>query len=178
MVNMNRFVLLMVAAAALGCATKPSEDECRKAISNMQVLMGTENLGDSEMIESQVRRCKGGSSKKSVQCAIKAQTLDDLRKCEFFKLPPNTQIPGATGSAGAAGSAGSAAAPPAGTGSAAGSAVPAEGSAGSAATGSAATGSAAGTGSASGSPATGSAATPSGAAGSAATAPGGVGSAK
>lgn len=170
---MNRFVLLMVAAAAFGCATKPSEDECRKAISNMQVLMGTENLGDSEMIESQVRRCKGGSSKKSVQCAIKAQTLDDLRKCEFFKLPPNTQLPGATGSAGAAGSAGSAATPPAGSGSAAGSAVPAEGSAGSAASGSAA-----GTGSASGSPATGSAATPSGAAGSAATAPGGVGSAK
>ena len=69
---MTRLAMLIVAVVSLGCTTKPSEEECRKAITNMQVLMGTETLRDAELVESQVRRCKGGSTKKSVDCAINA----------------------------------------------------------------------------------------------------------
>ena len=171
---MTRLALLVVVVvvAGSGCTTKPSEEDCRKAITNMQVLMGTENLRDTEMVESQVRRCKGGSKKKAVDCAIKAQSLDDLRKCEFFKVPE-----GAKGVGGSDPS-GSGATPPAGSG-AAGSAAGSDAT-GSAAPAGSAAGSAAPTGSASGSAQpTGSAASPGGAAGSAATSAGSaVGSAK
>jgi hypothetical protein len=164
---MTRLVLLMVAAAALGCS-KPSEDDCRKAITNIQRLMGTASTLDDGRIESEVRRCKGGSKKKAVECAINAQTLDDLRKCEFFKVPANAPGIGT---------------PPSGSANIvppAGSAVPDPGSAGSAAAAPAEPGSAAAPGSAAGSAApTGSAAGPGAAAGSAATGPGSaVGSAK
>ena len=165
---MTRLALLVIVVVGFGCS-KPSEEDCRKAISNMQRLMGTDNMRDDGRLESEVRRCKGGSKKSAVDCAIKAQTLDDLRRCEFFKVPENAKGIGAdVGSAGS----GSAAAPPAGSAAV----PPADGSAaGSAAAGS---GAPTGAGSASGSAATGSATTPGAAAGSAATAPAGVGSAK
>lgn len=156
---MIRVVLLMVALGAFGCS-KPGEEDCRKAIANMQKLMGTESLRDPAAIEGEVRRCRGGSKKKAVQCAIKAQTLDDLRHCDFFKVPENAPGIGTGADGSAAGSATGSAAGSA-TGSAAGSATDsAAGSAtGSAAGSDSAAGSAAGsaTGSAAGS-ATGSAA--------------------
>jgi len=162
---MTRLVSLMVASifavGALGC-TKPTEEDCRKALANMRRLMGTDNMRDDGRLEGEVRRCRGGSKKKAVDCAVKAQTLDDLRHCEFFHVPEGAKgLPDdhSSGSAPNMGSAGSGAAP--------GSAAP---------TGSAATG----PGSASGSAApTGSAASPGAAAGSAATSAGSaVGSAK
>jgi hypothetical protein len=166
---MTRLALVFAVVLVIGCSTKPSADDCRKAIANMQRLMGTDNMRDDGRIEGEVRRCRGGSSKKAVACALKAQTLDDLRHCEFFKVPDAIKAIGPDPAAGSAVGSGSAATGSAATGSATGSA----------ATGSAATGSAAtGTGSASGSAATGSAVTP-GTAGTAGTTPGGsVGSAK
>jgi hypothetical protein len=155
--DMTRLALLFAVVLATGCATKPSAEDCRKAIENMQRLMGTDNMRDDGRIEGEVRRCKGGSTKKAVACAIKAQTLDDLRHCEFFKVPEG--LPGPAGSAAPA------------TGSAAGGAAGSAGTAGSA--------TATDPGSASGSAATGSATAPTGAAGSAATTPpAGAGSAK
>lgn len=180
---MTRLALVMIAVLAFGCA-KPSEEDCRKAITNMQRLMGTDNLREDERIESEVRRCKGGSTKKAVQCAMNAQTLDDLRRCEFFKVPDH--LPGtAAGSASAvppAGSAGSAAAgsasatgsdAAAGTSSAAGPGSGAPTSAGSApATGSGAAMGAPGSAAATGAGASAGSAGAAGAtAGSAATAP-------
>jgi hypothetical protein len=87
MTRLASWIVASLCLVALGCTTKPSEEECRQAITNMTRLMGTENLRDHEMIESQVRRCKGGSTKKSVDCAIQARSLDDLRKCDFYKVP-------------------------------------------------------------------------------------------
>ena len=84
---MTRLALLFALVVATGCSTKPSTDDCRKAIANMQRLMGTDNMRDDGRIEGEVRRCKGGSKKQAVDCAMKAQSLDDLRQCEFFKVP-------------------------------------------------------------------------------------------
>lgn len=184
MMRLRSFTLAALLAVPLAACNKPTDEACRKAISNMRTLMGTENLRDNDGVEGEVRRCKGGSSKKSVECAIKATSLDDLRTCDFFKVPENA--PGIGGSAapvGSAGSAGSAMAgsasgsamgsgsavgsgSPMGGGSAAGagsgSAAAAGSAAGSAASGSAAgsaaSGSAAGSGAATGSAARGSAA--------------------
>lgn len=121
MTRLALFLVAVVAVAALGCS-KPTEEDCRKAIDNMQRLMGTDNLREADRIESEVRRCKGGSKKKAVDCAINAQTLDDLRKCDFYKVPENakgigTQADDATGSGAvpptgsSAGSAGTGSAP-------------------------------------------------------------------
>jgi hypothetical protein len=82
--------LLILAVLALGACDKPSPDSCRKALLNMQHLLGTENPNDPAGLEGEVRRCRGGSSKEAVECATKATTLEELRKCDFFKVPAKT----------------------------------------------------------------------------------------
>ncbi len=78
----------LIAALVLGTAcSKPSEEDCRKALNNMQVLMGTEYVAKNEDMQGEVRRCRGGSSKKSVDCAIAAKSLGDLRACDFMHVP-------------------------------------------------------------------------------------------
>lgn len=79
-------LLLAIATAALGC-NKPTEDDCKAALTNMRRLMGTDSSLDQSSQAGDVRRCKGGSTKTAVACAAKAQTLDDLRACEFMKVP-------------------------------------------------------------------------------------------
>nr|MDQ3340426.1 hypothetical protein [Myxococcota bacterium] len=140
---------LVLAIVAAGC-NKPSDAACRKAIANMRSLMGTDGPTSNTDVEGDIRRCKGGSTKKAVDCAGNALTLDDLRACDFMKIPARSTGSATTGSGSATGSA---------TGSAPGSAA---GSAGSSA--GSAPGSAGGSGSASGS----AGATPGSAAGSAA----------
>jgi hypothetical protein len=88
-------VAVSFAAAILlgmsGC-NKPSEDNCRKALSNIRHLLGTENLSQADQtIEGEVRRCRGGSRRQSVDCAIRAQTLDELRACKLVDLPVATK---------------------------------------------------------------------------------------
>ena len=97
------FGLLLCGALFVAC-DKPSEEDCRKAVANMRSIHGTEN--PTVNADPDVRRCKGASSKKSVQCVIAAKTEADLAACGFKAAP-----------AGSAGSAGSA------IGSAAGSGV-------------------------------------------------------
>ena len=149
---MTRLALLIVAMTAFGCS-KPSEESCRKAIGNMQRLMGTDNLLEPSEVESEVRRCRGGSKRAAVECAIEAQTLEDLRHCDFYKVPANAPGIGtqAEGSAAGSAAAGSAAAGSAATGSAtAGSAAAGSATAGSAAAGAATAGSASGSATGSG----------------------------
>ena len=81
---MTRLALLFAAVLATGCATKPSADDCRKAIANMQRLMGTDNMRDDGRIEGEVRRCKGGSKKEAVACAMGASSIDQLKQCGFM----------------------------------------------------------------------------------------------
>lgn len=76
--------LLFVAAAC----NKPDMDDCRKALDNMQHLLGTENISKNGDNEGDVRRCRGGSTRDSVKCAIAAKTMDDLKRCDFMKIPP------------------------------------------------------------------------------------------
>jgi len=81
---MKRALLLLLVFAA---CEKPSDDSCRKALSNMRDLLGTESATGGRDLEGDVRRCRGGSSKKAVDCAAAATSLDELEKCEFMKMP-------------------------------------------------------------------------------------------
>src|SRR5688500_9143268 len=89
--GMNRFLLVAVAmAGALGLLTlggcnKPTMEDCRLAIANMEKLHHTDSTGArTREGESEIRRCKGGSTKEAVACAKRATTLDELKACGFM----------------------------------------------------------------------------------------------
>ncbi len=84
---MKRLVLIALSVCALAACDKPEEADCRKALVNMQHLLGTENLNDNKSLEGDVRACRSGSKKEAVACAIKAQTVDELKACDFYKVP-------------------------------------------------------------------------------------------
>jgi hypothetical protein len=92
---------LLLCALVLGACDKPTPESCEKALHNMAVLMGTDNLDTPAEMQGEVRRCRGGSTKAAVDCAIKATTLDELAKCDFEKTAPHT-VGSAAGSAGSA----------------------------------------------------------------------------
>jgi hypothetical protein len=78
------FVGLVLAGLLAGC-NKPSEDACKKAILNIKHLHNTENVNGETDLDGEVRRCRGGSTRESVECAGSAQTLEDLNRCAFNK---------------------------------------------------------------------------------------------
>lgn len=84
---MTRLVLIALSLCALAACDKPTDPDCRKAIANMQHLLGTENLNTDKSIEGDVRACREGSKKPAVACAIKAQTVEELKACDFYKVP-------------------------------------------------------------------------------------------
>lgn len=98
----TRIAAAFALVIALVACDKPSPDDCEKALRNMQQILGTDNLNTTAGIQSEVRRCRSGSSKEAVACAIKAQSIDDLNKCDFEKNGKHGGIGSAT--AGSAGS--------------------------------------------------------------------------
>ena len=81
------FVAVLVSLGLATACNKPSDASCRKAISNLRALIGTDSPTSNTDIEGDIRRCKGGSTKKAVDCAAKATSLDELRACDFMKVP-------------------------------------------------------------------------------------------
>lgn len=78
---MKRF-LLVLAVAGAGACNKPSADECRQAIANMGALLDSGAAKNFD-IEGEIRRCRGGSTKDAVACAIKARSRAELDACAF-----------------------------------------------------------------------------------------------
>jgi len=83
---MKRFLLAVAVLAIPGAVAcnKPTGDECRQAIVNMEKLLGTEAAARNADNEGEIRRCRGGSTKEAVTCAIKAASLDELKACAFM----------------------------------------------------------------------------------------------
>jgi hypothetical protein len=75
--------IAIVVSAVVGC-NKPEEEDCKKAIENMRKLMGTDSYVTD--LAPHIRRCKGGSSKEAVACAIKATSRAELEACGFAKF--------------------------------------------------------------------------------------------
>ena len=84
----------------VGACNKPDMEDCRKALDNMQHILGTENISKNGDNEGDVRRCRGGSSKDAVACAIKATTKADLQACDFMKVPLKKPAGDSDGSSG------------------------------------------------------------------------------
>jgi hypothetical protein len=80
---MTRIAILVGLGLSLAACNKPAAEDCRKALTNIQRILHTENLMNTAQFEGEVRRCKGGSSKEAVECAIKAQNKAELDKCGY-----------------------------------------------------------------------------------------------
>jgi hypothetical protein len=81
---MKRLLFVVAMIAGAGACDKPTVDDCRSAIGNMQKLLGTDTAAKNADVEGEVRRCKGGSTKDAVACAIKATSLAELKACDFM----------------------------------------------------------------------------------------------
>jgi hypothetical protein len=83
---MKRFLLVLAVLAPLGAGAcnKPTPEDCRKAITNMERLLGTEAAARNADNDGEIRRCRGGSTKENVACAIKATTVEELHACGFM----------------------------------------------------------------------------------------------
>jgi len=82
--------VLVLALTATAC-NKPSEEDCRKAIANMRRLLETDKTTEASDTESAVRSCRGNSNKKSVDCAIRAQSVDELKACGLVESETTTE---------------------------------------------------------------------------------------
>ena len=75
--------LLAGALAFAGCeSTKPSTEECEKAIDNVRRIRSLEDVDVGADPRAAVRSCRGNSNKETVRCFVAARTEEDLRACE------------------------------------------------------------------------------------------------
>jgi hypothetical protein len=79
MLRMRRIVLLLGLVAA---CSKPSQDDCRKAVLNLQRIRGLDTSAHAPDPEQFVRKCRATGTPESVKCLIAAQTEADVAKCE------------------------------------------------------------------------------------------------
>lgn len=87
---MNKRVVSMVsftlAVALFGACDKPSEANCKRAVTNIRQLMGTSKMSiDGAQDAAWVRSCRGTAKEASVSCAIEAKSLDGLKTCGLLK---------------------------------------------------------------------------------------------
>lgn len=80
---MKRFLLVLAALVPLGtgACNKPTQDDCRKAVANVERLLGTEATARNTDNDAEVRRCRGGSTEENVACMIRATTVEELHAC-------------------------------------------------------------------------------------------------
>lgn len=90
---MKRLATIVLLVSAVAC-NKPAEEDCKKAIENMRRLLGTDGIATD--LAPHIRRCKGGSSREAVECAIKATSRAELGACNFAKFD---ETPAGSGSA-------------------------------------------------------------------------------
>jgi hypothetical protein len=82
---MMRFLLVVIAVVGVAGCNKPAAEDCRRAILHMQELLGTASTmrGEGDL-EGEVRRCRGGSRREAVACALKAKDRAELSACAFM----------------------------------------------------------------------------------------------
>jgi hypothetical protein len=75
-----RFLLAATLLCLIGC-DRPTEDECRKAVYNLQKLRGLEADPGAPDPEAAIRRCRASGKRESAQCLGDAKTLEEANAC-------------------------------------------------------------------------------------------------
>ena len=78
---MRAMRLLLLAVLALAGCSRPTEEECRKAVMNLQKLRGLDSKQQAPDPEVAVRRCRTAGDTKSVRCLIAARTSAEADAC-------------------------------------------------------------------------------------------------
>ena len=73
--------LVMAVGLALGGCDRPNEDECTKAVENLQRLRGLEHDVSAPDPKAAVRKCRANGHKKSTACLAAAKTLAEADAC-------------------------------------------------------------------------------------------------
>jgi len=81
MTRVGAFLLGLAILVAAGCSSKPSEDACEKAVTNIRKLTGQSNTDVGADKRAAVRSCRAQSSKDKVECMVEARTVEELDKC-------------------------------------------------------------------------------------------------
>ena len=79
---MTRVVLWGLALVlGAGCSTRPSEEACEKAVSNIRKLTGQTHTEMGADKRAAIRSCRAQSSKETVECMGEARTAEELFPC-------------------------------------------------------------------------------------------------
>jgi hypothetical protein len=73
--------VLTLAIALVGCHGKPSEEDCKRAVANIQRVNGIEGTTNEVDTLAAVRKCRADSSKESALCIAAAKTPSDIDAC-------------------------------------------------------------------------------------------------
>ena len=75
-----RLLAALLLFGLAGCE-RPTDDECRRAVYNMQKLRGVENDATAPDPEAAIRRCRSSGKKDSTLCLANAKTLEEAKAC-------------------------------------------------------------------------------------------------
>jgi hypothetical protein len=73
-------LLAFASLAPLAACDKPTEADCTKAIQNLDKLHDV--APDPKKEAASVRKCQASSSKSSVECMMKATTVEQANACK------------------------------------------------------------------------------------------------
>jgi hypothetical protein len=79
--GMKRLVLVL-ALVGVGACSKPSTEDCRKAVLNLQRIRGLDTNAQGPDPEQYARKCRATGNPDVVRCIINAKTEQDLARCE------------------------------------------------------------------------------------------------
>jgi hypothetical protein len=77
-----RFLTLVFVLSAAAC-DKSSENDCQKAVDNINKVLGI--TADRDETAPEVRKCRAQWKKAAVQCAMAAKTKEEVEACEGGK---------------------------------------------------------------------------------------------
>lgn len=81
MTRVGAFLIGLAVLVGSGCSSKPSQEACEKAVSNIRKLTGQSNTDVGADKRAAVRSCRAQSSKDKVECMVEARTVEELDKC-------------------------------------------------------------------------------------------------
>jgi hypothetical protein len=79
---MSRSFLILSFLVGVAACSKPSPEDCRKAILNLQRIRGLDNSTNPPDPEAFTRKCRATGDPAVVRCLIEAKNEADVARCE------------------------------------------------------------------------------------------------
>ena len=85
------FALSLLCLGGFAACSKPSAEDCRKAVINLQKLRGLDTSPQAPDPEAAVRKCRSTANPKTVACLIRATSAAEADACEPAPAGPAKQ---------------------------------------------------------------------------------------